>query len=189
MRWVKLAAVTACALGLAGAAPAPRGEAVGGGALPKFDEVVKVEFPAGGYAYTLAEVARGVKIPYRIVVARDYPGVIALRSGPSFHEPPGPSGLHPREQISGKGQFYCLMDFGLGAPPKEIVRTVKKGTYLHSIEWDGRNWTGPSDFGNPRGKPFPAGTYEVMVTLRGKVVAGEQATPYQITAKTKLVLK
>jgi hypothetical protein len=81
------------------------------------------------------------------------------------------------------------MDFGLGAPPRESARTVKKGTYTHSFEWDGRNGTGPSDFGNPRGKPFPAGTYDVIITLHGKVVTEKGTVPYQITGKTKLVLK
>jgi hypothetical protein len=156
---------------------------------PKLEDVVKVEFPKDGYSFTLAEAAKGAKIPYKIVVTQDYEGVIPVPFGPSFHEPAGPSGLHPREQISGKEQRYCLMDFGLGAPPKGVDRTLKKGTHEHSFEWDGRNWTGPSDFGNPKGKPFPAGTYEVTVTLQGKVVTEKGRVPYQITGKTKLVLK
>ena len=46
-------------------------------------------------------------------------GVIAMPYGPSFAEPAGPSGMHPREQISGNDQVYCLFDFGLGHVPKE----------------------------------------------------------------------
>jgi hypothetical protein len=83
--------------------------------------------------------------------------VISLPNAPSYQEPAGPSGLHPRARISGQDQLYCLMDYGLGAPPEEVVKTLKKGTYVHSFEWDGRNWTGPSDFNNPKGKAFPAG--------------------------------
>ena len=158
-------------------------------ARPKFDELVKIEFPKDGYTFTLAEAGKGIKIQYKIIVERDYQGVIPLPNGPSFHEPPGASGLHPREQISGKDQLYCLIDFGLGVPPKEVVKTLRKGTYVHSFEWDGRNWTGPSDFGNPKGKPFPAGTYDVTVTLRGKLITDKGKAPYQITRKTKLVLK
>jgi hypothetical protein len=48
---------------------------------------------------------------------------------------------------------------------------------------------GPSDFGNPKGKPFPAGTYDVAVTVHGKLVTDKGQFPYKITGKTKLVLK
>jgi hypothetical protein len=116
-------------------------------------------------------------------------GVIAVGNPPSYHEPAGPSGLHPRERISGKGHGYCLLDLGLAAPPKEVAKKLKKGTYEHSFEWDGRNWSGPSDTGLPKGKAFPAGTYEVSVILNGKLVTDKGKVPYSITNKTKLVLK
>lgn len=153
------------------------------------DEIVQIEFPKGGYSYTLAEVAKGIKIEYKVVVKKDLNGVIALPYGPSFAEPPGPSGLHPRERISGAGHVYCLLDFGLAAPPKEAVKSLKEGTYLHFFEWDGRNWTGPSDTGNPKGKPFPAGTYDVKVTMNGLLATDKGKISYQISGKTKLVLK
>ncbi len=41
-------------------------------ARPKFDQVVKIEFPKEGYTYTLAEAAKGIKIEYKIIVAQDY---------------------------------------------------------------------------------------------------------------------
>lgn len=152
-------------------------------------DVVKIEFPKGGYKLTLAEVAKGVKLKYKVVVARDVEGVVALGTPPSYHEPAGPSGLHPHESITGKGQSYSLVDFGLAPPPREVAKKLKKGSYEHSFEWDGRNWSGPSDFGNPKGKPFPAGTYEVTVTIRGKLVTDKGKVPYEIREKTKLVLK
>lgn len=189
MRWVLLVAAAVFVLGVGRASPA---EGKGAGARqagPKFDAIVKIEFPKDGYTCTLAEAAKGIKLQYKIIVAQDYAGVIALPSEPSFQEPPGPSGLHPRERISGKGQLYCLLDFGRGAPPQEVAKTLKKGSYLHSFDWDGRNWNGPSDFNNPKGKPFPAGTYVVTVALHGKLVSGKDNTPYQITHTTKLVLK
>jgi hypothetical protein len=181
MKIVQIGAATALLLSLPWAAPAQDKR--------KFEDGVKVEFPKDGYTFTLAEAAKGVKIEYTVVVEQDYPGIIALPHGPSFNDPAGPSGLYPRQQISGKDQFYCLMDFGLGAPPKESAKMIKKGSYQHSFEWDGRNWTGPSDFGNPKGKPFPAGTYEVTVIMRGKVAGDKETTPYEVIAKTKLVLK
>jgi hypothetical protein len=185
---MKLVPALTLVFGLAAAFSA-RQDAAAQQARPKFEDVVKIEFPKDGYSFTLAEAAQGIKIEYKIIVEQDYEGVIPLPTGPSFHEPAGPSGLHPREKISGKDQLYCLMDFGLAAPPKEVVKTLKKDTYKHSFEWDGRNWTGPSDFGNAKGKAFPAGTYEVLVTLRGKLVTDKGQTPYEITGKTKLVLK
>jgi len=154
----------------------------------KFDKVVKIEFPKDGYTFTLAEAAKGIKIEYQIVVEEDVKA-IPLLSAPSYHEPAGPSGLHPREQISGKDQLYGLTDFGRGVPPKEVVQTIKKGTHKHSFEWDGRNWRGPSDFNNPKGKPFPAGTYEVTVTASGFLVTDKEKAPYKLTGATKLVLK
>jgi hypothetical protein len=183
MRWLKQLPALAVLPILAWISAAP--DAAARQARP---DVVKIEFPKDGYSYTLAEAAKGIKIQYKIIVEQDYEGVIPLRSAPSFREPPGPSGLHPREQVSGNDQVYCLRDFGLAAPPEEVAKTLKKGTYLHSFEWDGRNWSGPSDFGNPKGKPFPAGTYDVTVTLRGKL-ADKGKTPYEITRKVKLVLK
>jgi hypothetical protein len=155
----------------------------------KLFDVVKIEFPKDGYSFTLAEAAKGIKIEYKIVIAKDVDGVIAIGQPPSYHEPAGPSGLYPREQISGNNQMYCLRDFGLAPPPKEVVKTLKKGTYTHAFEWDGRNWNGPSDTGQPRGKAFPAGTYDLIVTIRGKLVSDKGKTPYEITGKTSLVVK
>ena len=33
-----------------------------------------------------------------------------------------------------------------------------------------KNWSGPSDFGNPEGAPFPAGTYTFSVLARGTYI-------------------
>jgi hypothetical protein len=155
----------------------------------EFAKAVKVEFPKDGYTLALAEAAKGVKFEYKIVVSEDRAGVVALPFGPSFNEPAGPSGLHPREAISGNNQRYCLEDFGLAFPPKGKAATLKKGEYKHAFEWDGRNWSGPSDTNNPKGKAFPAGTYDVTVTIRGELETPKGRVPYTLTEKTKLVLK
>jgi hypothetical protein len=179
---------TVLVLSLAGMSATPEG-AVARPDSPKLADIVKIEFPEGGYSYTLAEAAKGIKIEYKVIVADDVEGVIPHKSAPSYREPAGPSGLHPREQISGGEQLYALRDFGLGAPPKDEARKIKKGTFTHVLEWDGRNWSGPSDFNNPKGKPFPAGTYEVTIALKGEVVSEKGKVPYEITRKAKLVLK
>src|SRR5262245_55241157 len=79
-------------------------------AKPKLADVVKIEFPKGGYTFTLAEAARGVKPKYKIIVTKDVEGVIAQGTLPS-RDKPGPSGLRPLERISGKDQLYSLTDF------------------------------------------------------------------------------
>lgn len=98
-------------------------------ALPPIADVVKIEFPKGGYTFNLNDVAKGIKIEYTVRVEQDYPGVVVGQTGPSFNDPPGPSGLHPHESITGGGQFYSLVDFGRGSPPKEVRQTIKKGVY------------------------------------------------------------
>lgn len=152
-------------------------------------KVVAITFPKDGYTFTLAEAAKGIKLDYEIAILKETEGVTPLPFGPSFAEPAGASGMFPRVQISGDGQFYCLQDFGLAFPPKGKVVTLKKGSYKHSIEWDGRNWNGPSDTGNPKGKPFPAGTYDVIVKVHGTLKTDKGEVPYQFTATSTLVLK
>jgi hypothetical protein len=182
---VLVAGVAGLWLGAAatGAGPAPK---QGG---KKLADLIKIEFPAKGYEFTTAEAAKGIKISYRIVVSEDVPKLTPLPHGPSFATPPGPSGLFPLERIAGNGQVYCLLDFGLGAPPEGVVRTLKRGKYLHSFSWDGRNWLGPSDTGQAKGKPFPAGTYTLTVTLHGSHETAAGKKDYTITGSTKLVLK
>jgi hypothetical protein len=61
---------------------------------------------------------------------------------------------------------YCLCDTGrcgLGDSPVDLVA----GVYEESFEWDGREWSGPSDTQNPKGDPFPPGTYQIRVTAAG----------------------
>jgi hypothetical protein len=154
-----------------------------------FKKVVKIAFPKDGYTFTLAEAAKGIKLEYTIVVEDEVKGVIPMPFGPSFREPAGPSGMFPQEAITGNGQSYCLSDFGLAFPPKGTAITLMKGNHSHAFEWDGRNWSGPSDFNNPKGKAFPAGTYDVTVTVHGKLVTDKGEVPYRILGKSKLVLK
>jgi hypothetical protein len=157
--------------------------------ISKFKKMVKVEFPEDGYTFTVGQAKKGIKIKYKVIITQDFPGVITLPDGPSFRDPPGASVLYPREQIDGHDQLYCLKDYGLAKRPAEIVRTLKKGTYQHSFEWDGRNWSGPSDFQCPKGKAFPTGTYELTISVVGKLITAKGFVPYSAYWKTTLVLK
>ena len=156
--------------------------------VPNLSESVTIEFPMAGYHFTRAEAAKTVTIEYRIVVARDIPGVKALAFAPSCAQPAGPSGLHPRERIAGNNQSYCVEDFGLAPPCMGKIKVLKKGVYKHSFAWDGRNWNGPSDTDNRKGKPFPAGTYDLTVDIHGHLVTDEGTSKYEIQGKTKLVM-
>lgn len=182
-------AILILTLTLVGQASSTDQEAISCQGKPKIEDVVKIEFLKKEYTYTVAEAAKGIKIPYKIIVEQDLSNVIPLPYGPSNYTPAGPSGMHPLERISGNGNNYALLDFGLGRPPQEIVKTIKKGTYTHTFEWDGRNWNGPSDTGQPKGKPFPPGTYDLTISMHGKVVTDAGKKPYEITRKAKVVLK
>jgi hypothetical protein len=135
--------------------------------------------------FTLAEVAAGIDVPYEISIAHDVaatvPGIHACTS-------PDASGLAPYESVDGAGQHYGIDDTGLCQPQTQKV-TIKAGTYPHSFHWDGRNWTGPSDFGQPEGAAFPVGAYVLSVDAAGTIGAvsdggdGGTATPYDVVAK------
>jgi hypothetical protein len=154
----------------------------------KFEDVVQIKLPKE-YTFTTTEAAKGIKIPFEIVVLEDWNDVVPLPPGPSYNTPSGPSGLFPCLRIDGKNQLYAPLDFGLGAPPKEKATTIKKGIYKDTFAWDGRNWTGPSDFGNPKGKPFPPGEYKITISVAGKLKTKNATRPYTISGTARLVLK
>jgi hypothetical protein len=131
------------------------------------ENVVSIQFPKDEYEFTLAEVAKGVRFEYRIVVRRDLDGVIPKARDVGGAAGPGPSGVHPFEEISGNGQSYSLRDLGLGWDD-DRPRLIGKGTHVLSFDWDGKNRGGPSDTDNPKGSPFPPGTYTLRVRLAGQ---------------------
>jgi hypothetical protein len=155
----------------------------------KLEDLIVITFPKKEYTFTLAEVAKGVKFPYRAEVRQDVPGMIPNPQNTGGNKPNDPSGLQPFPVVSGNGQRYCLQDVGLGPPPSQTPRTIKKGKYDYSFSWDGRNWTGPSDFGNPKGKPFPPGTYQFMVSALGRRQTVEGVRQYNIVGNVKVILK
>jgi hypothetical protein len=127
---------------------------------------VSFEFTTSDCTYTVAEAAAGINIEHAIVAAADVSGVYPTRQGGC--DEVGPHGLLPFAKLAGGAQSYCLCDEGLcgGAPPDPY--TVPQGTHPLTFEWDGVNWTGPSDFGNPKGEPFPPGDYTLTVSAIGQ---------------------
>ena len=57
-----------------------------------------------------------------------------------------------------------------------------------SFEWDGRNWTGPSDFDNPKGDPFPPGSYTLTVRIVGKIETTDGKKPYDVANSVEVKL-
>jgi hypothetical protein len=163
-------------------------KSAGSGQRERIGDLVSIQFPKDEYVFTLAEVAKGVRFEYRVVVRRDFEGVVPRAQDMGRAAGPGSSGLYPFEKISGDGQSYSLADIGLGQP-KDSPRGIQKGTHLLSFDWDGRNWAGPSDTSNPKGPPFPPGTYQLTVRLTGEVVTPDGRRQYDISrfASVRLV--
>lgn len=152
------------------------------------ENIISIEFPKKAYRFSLAKVANGVTIDYTIRVKQDIYNVIPRPQDDGFVSGPGPGGLFPFENISGNGQSYSLRDLGLGPEIEKPARTIKSGIYAASFKWDGRNWTGPSDFDNPKGDPFPPGSYTLTVRIVGEVKTTQGKNPYDIANSVEVIL-
>lgn len=123
---------------------------------------------ASGGTFSLEEAAAGLAIPWEVQVSADVT-VTPTIGGASGCANPGPSGLVVFERLSGSGELYCLCDEGLCKEPAFAPTPLTVGSYPGTFTWTGRNWTGPSDTGNPMGEPFPPGTYTLEVSAAGEV--------------------
>lgn len=135
--------------------------------------------------FTLAEAAAGVHIDYVLGSDREIANVVPLAQ--SCLRDPRPLGLFTFERLAGNGQHYCLCDVGLCMAPQEIPITIPAGTSPASFEWDGRNWDGPSDTGNPKGPPFPPGVYTLDVSAVGKRGIGGPGWTVRMTVPITIV--
>ncbi|MFH1301448.1 MAG: hypothetical protein ABIK07_10335 [Planctomycetota bacterium] len=152
------------------------------------ESIISIEFPSMAYRFSLAEVTNGITIDYTIRVKQDIYEVIPCPQDNGSVSGPGPSGLFPFEKISGNGQSYSLRDIGLGPQEEKPARTIKHGVYAASFEWDGRNWIGSSDFDNPKGDPFPPGSYTLTVRIVGEVATKDGKKPYDIANSVEVIL-
>jgi hypothetical protein len=116
-------------------------------------------------SYTLAEAAAGISIAYELAIAQDISDVAPQAEATCVQ--PGASGLYILERVSGNGQNYCLCDNGFCASPPSNPTTLRTGTYAATFQWDGMNWYGQSDTGNPQGPAFPAGSYLLELSAQG----------------------
>jgi hypothetical protein len=126
-----------------------------------------IDFTNTQCSFSLSDPVAHVDFTYNVVVDQDVAGVVPQPQDAGGCGAPGPSGLIVFESVGGGGQNYCLCDTGLCAPPGGMPVTLKQGTYPATFSWDKRNWSGPSDTGNPEGPPFPVGDYTVSVSAVG----------------------
>jgi hypothetical protein len=127
----------------------------------------RIEFPPQRCTYTLAEAAAGIAIVHRVIIDQVIDNVIPRTPDAGNCAVPTASGLILFEDLGGDGQRYCLCDVGLCPPPPGAPTQLQPGSYDTSFVWDGVNWAGPSDTGNPKGPPFPPGNYQLDVSAQG----------------------
>lgn len=143
---------------------------------------VSIEFTANDCTFTVAEAAAGIQIGYQVVVANDVPNVHPLSQDTGCGGA-GPSLLYVFENLGDNGQNYCICDQGLcpGSGPDPV--TIPQGTYAASFSWDGKNWSGPSDTGMPKGAAFPPGDYTLTVSSKGDFTEAGVNKPYEVIGK------
>ena len=157
-----------------------RGDAPVGDA---FEKAVSIEIPKAEYRWSQAEVAKGVRFDYVVRMAQDLPEVVS-----SDPEGGGDVGLNPVAHVFGKGQRYHPYDHGHPGPPQFEGGPVKKGVTERHLDWDGRNWDGPSDTQQPKGPAFPPGEYTFRVEIAGYVDLGQGRRPFAIQKDAKVVI-
>lgn len=145
-------------------------------------EGVCITFPPQKDSFTLAEAKAGVEFKYEVVVLADVQGVTTQSINTC--DQLGPGGLFVGEQIEGNGQSYCLCDQGKCPNPVEPEFLLADGNYPGSLPWDGVNWSGPSDFNNPKGPPFPPGMYTVKIRTIGQ----HEGKPYEVIGELPITL-
>ena len=158
-----------------GDSPLPVPEPKGTSSLPG----VSFDLAGNPPVITLAQAARGVTFVYRTRIEEDLPAVTSRPLDAGGCDRPDASGLAVLEMLSGDRHAYCLCDTGRcgrGDTQTDLVT----GVYETRFEWDGRNWFGPSDFNNPKGEPFPPGTYTLRVTAEGTRDEAGSEVPWEV---------
>jgi hypothetical protein len=147
---------------------------------------VYIRFAPQTCTFTLAQAKAGISIAYDVVVDADLAGVVP--GGQPWQAGAGASGLLTFELLSGSGQRYCLCDLGLGPALPTVPITLKQGTYPMAFTWDGHDWEGPSDTGNPKGPLFPVGTYRLDVTATGTVTDPSGTRVFDVSGAFRVTL-
>lgn len=138
--------------------------------------------------FSLSELADGVTLPYTVRIETGETPVWSRSLDAGGCDRAGESGLAILERVQGGDQSWCVCDEGLCFESPAEFAILEPGTFQDSIEWDGRNWFGPSDFGNPVGDPFPPGEYSFAVRAAGQYVDDERALEWDITVTAPILV-
>lgn len=144
---------------------------------------VALEITATECGFTQSEVAAGIELGWAIVTNAQISGVRPSPQDAGGCDQPDASGLIPFERLSGGDETYCLCDTGLCQGPSDTPVTLPVGTFPGTFVWDGVNWSGPSDTGNPKGAAFPPGSYELSVSAKGTRTEGNQQVPFEVEVR------
>ncbi|HEY6477701.1 MAG TPA: hypothetical protein VI456_14060 [Polyangia bacterium] len=151
---------------------------------------VALTFDAAPCSYSQAEIAAGIEIPYHEEIDSALERLHPVDDDGGRCQQPDAAGLIVSYDIAGGGQLYCVCDTGL-CLSQSFTTSTTVGNYYHQIAWDGRNWSGPSDTGNPEGAPFPVGTYTVTLTATGSIDGvpnGMSAENFTLTATRTITI-
>jgi len=126
--------------------------------------------------YTVAEATAGVSVPFVVVVRDTVPHFLATPLDSGGCSQPDTTGFETFVEVTsiaddGGGQRYCQCDIGLCHDPIALPVDLTPGCRNGTVRWEGVNWTGPSDFGNPKGAPFSPGQYVLTVRQAGRIPA------------------
>ena len=186
-------AITILLLALGGCAAEPATVFAGGSTNCKASTAsnlpgVKIEFIGKRCVWSLAEVQEGIRIPYIVSVDAPLSGVVSLPRNAGECDMVGASGLNLLEELQGNGQYYGIRDIGLCEGLPLQARSLPHGRHEHFFQWDGRNWTGPSDYGEPKGARFPAGEYVLSVSSVGSWETPDGVVAFEVIATLPITL-
>lgn len=147
---------------------------------------VRIEFPEQPCVFTLSEAAAGITVVYELVIDETLSGVVSepQDAGHCFIGGIETGYLALFERLSGGEQSYCVCDIGLCPTPSGEPIEILVGTYSINFSWEGRNWTGPSDYGNPMGTPFPPGYF----TFEASSIGTYEGNPFEVVGTFEILL-
>lgn len=143
---------------------------------------VRIRIALEDCSFSRAELEQGVDLAYLVEVDADESLVLSRPLDSGGCDGADDSGLRTFARIEGGGQSWCICDSGRCPFPGEDFKTLNSGTWTEVVRWDGRNWFGPSDFGNPPGPSFPPGEYTFSIRAAGDFVGADgRSGPWDIT--------
>ncbi|MEZ4266609.1 MAG: hypothetical protein R3F39_09545 [Myxococcota bacterium] len=145
---------------------------------------VKLALTTTDCTYTLAEAAAGITIAWEVVTDAPVAEVASAPQDAGGCSQADASGLMVFPRVSGGAEAWCICDSGLCQGPDGSTVTLPAGTVAGSFDWDGVNWIGPSDTGNPKGAPFPPGAYTVSLSAKGTA----SGTPFEVRLEVPITL-